>query len=123
MWIHIITRGHLARAPVPDPPQSAIVASYDNELNMPSPGMCENGAVSPQKCPLSHTRSGPSGPPTHDWHTNAARGPALGVQMGGQTREGTLAATQDLQRPYVGGAERLPSAEGLTGGSGAASSD
>lgn len=55
----------------------------------------------------------------------SARGPPFGVQMGGQTREGTLAATQDLQRPYVGGGQRgqrgqrgaegLPGAEGLTG--------
>ena len=44
MCIYICTRGYLATYQIPDPAQRAIVVSYDNELNMPSSGMCENGA-------------------------------------------------------------------------------
>lgn len=83
MWIHTYTQGYLAPSQIPDPTQRAIVVSYDNELNMPASGMCENWAVSVQKCPLSHSLIDP--PPDtkkHDWHTNAlgrSAGPTFGV--------------------------------------------
>lgn len=82
MWIHTYTRGYLATSQIPDPAQRAIVVSYDNELNMPASGMCEHGAVSVQKCPLSHSLIDPVAPPKHDWHTNAlclSAGPTFGV--------------------------------------------
>lgn len=82
MWIYTYTRGYLAPSQIPDPAQRTIVVSYDNELNMPSSGMCENGAVSVQKCPLSHSLIDPVAPPKHDWHTNAlclSAGPTFGV--------------------------------------------
>lgn len=69
--IYTCTRGYLAPSQIPYPTQRAIVVSYDNELNMPSSGMCENGAVSVQKCPLSHSLKEPVAPLKHDWHTNA----------------------------------------------------
>lgn len=71
MWIRTYTRGYLAPSQIPDPAQRAIVVSYDNELNMPASGMCENEPVSEQKCPLSHSLIDPVAPPAHDWHTNA----------------------------------------------------
>lgn len=71
MCIYMCTRGYLAPYQIPDPAQRAIVVSYDNELNMPSSGMCENGAGSAQKCPLSHSLIVQVAPPKHDWHTNA----------------------------------------------------
>lgn len=67
MWIHTYTQGYLAPSQIPDPTQRAIVVSYDNELNMPASGMCENWAVSVQKCPLSHSLIDP--PPPTDTHT------------------------------------------------------
>ncbi len=71
MCICTCTRGYLALYQIPDPTQRTIVVSYDNELNMPSSGMCENRAVSVQKCPLSHSLKGPVAPLKHDWHINA----------------------------------------------------
>lgn len=43
MCIYTCTRGYLAPSQILHPAQRAIVVSYDNELNMPSSGMCENG--------------------------------------------------------------------------------
>jgi len=36
------TQGYLALSQILYPAQRAIIVSYDNELNMPLSGMCEN---------------------------------------------------------------------------------
>lgn len=103
------TRGYLAPLWIPYPAQRAIVVKYDNELNMPSSGMCENGEVSVEKCPLSHSLKAPVAPQKHDWHTNAFVPPFGGQRLaGGWAREGTLAAAQNPQWPYAEEMEERP---------------
>lgn len=110
MCIRTRSRGYLALNQIPDPAQRAIVVSYDNELNMPSSGMCENGAVSAQKCPLSHSLKEPAAPLEHDWHTNAS---VLRQRLaGGQARERSCWLPTKIYNGHIAEEveEHLPSA-------------
>lgn len=85
MCVYTCTGGYLAPPQIPYPTQRAIVVSYDNELNMPSSGMCENGAVAAQKCPLSHSLKEPAAPfPTwlaYKWLRGCVRGQRLAGEL------------------------------------------